>query len=327
MPAITPSDPLYALTVYVLGGWFVGGCIVLFLFGVLTCQISNYFTYYREDKIALKCVVAFLYLLSCLKWPRFCMASAARTRMCLHICSGIIWIHNILWGKDPAGAAKLQGQWYELVNIPIGAVIAFYVQCYYAYRLWILSRKWWAVAPIVAVMLLGLISALITAAALAKTGKSSNWFAYLQYLLFRDRHPYYFHDDFLPIPVEEETIPASICTMVMLICSRLGSTSLLPKATNAVILGLLQALPVIYANCMLYILNTRRNLRLANGSGISSSTGQPPHPSHLPRTRRNGEHELGVLSGIQVSTQVNTNIDFDSPKEHHYVEGKQMGLH
>ncbi|KAH8831258.1 hypothetical protein DL96DRAFT_1812153 [Flagelloscypha sp. PMI_526] len=326
MPAITPASPLYALTVYVLGGWaslylFIGGCMALFLFGVLCSQMFNYFTHYQEDKLGLKLVVSFLGLLSILKLAQI---------------FAIMWIHNILWGTDPAGAAKLQNEWYELVNIPIGAVIAFYVQAYYVYRLWILSRLWWALVPVVIVMCLGLSAAMITAATLAKTGKSSNWFAvyntssFVTDILITVITTYFLYvarkkvmtrskrmvDSLIRLAVQT-AVPASICTLLMLICSRLGGKSLLPRATNAVILGLLQALPVIYANSMMYILNTRRTLRLGNSSGQTSSN---PNPSNALRARQKSgqvsDHELGTLSGIHISTTV------DTSRDNHYTDGK-----
>ncbi|KAH8831465.1 hypothetical protein DL96DRAFT_1705895 [Flagelloscypha sp. PMI_526] len=318
MPAITPSDPLYGITIYVMGGWFIGGCLVLLLFGVLTCQVTNYFTYYKADKTALRISVGGLYLLALLK-----VAQAF----------ALLWIHSILWGADPAGALKLQQKWFILVNIPLGAVISLYVQLYYVHRLWALSRAWWAVAPVVIVMLLGFVAALITAssssAALATTGKSSDWFAIYNacsfvtdilitvitttYLLRAKKKVFArskrLVDSLVRLAVQT-AVPASICTLIMLICSRLGSKSLLPQPPNAIILGLLHALPIIYANCMMYILNTRRTLRLAGSSGANTSSGNPSNALRAGhRAGQTSEHDIGGFSGIQVTTQVNTISD------------------
>ncbi|KAF8180696.1 hypothetical protein K438DRAFT_1976519 [Mycena galopus ATCC 62051] len=50
--------------------------------------------------------------------------------------SAITWINSVLYMQDPAGTVALNKEWYQVVNIPMGAVIAAYVQTYYCYRLY-----------------------------------------------------------------------------------------------------------------------------------------------------------------------------------------------
>lgn len=57
---------------------------------------------------------------------------------------------------------------------------------------------------------------------------------------------------------------------------------------------------------MLYILNTRRSLRLGDTSGIGNSSLHGPS-----RGRTGREVELGVLSGIQVHTQIESSRNRD----------------
>ncbi len=74
----------------------------------------------------------------------------------------------------------------------------------------------------------------------------------------------------------------------------------------------------ISRNCMLYILNTRRALRIADAStGVQSLGASANHPSVArSRTTRGtwvpgGPVELASLGGVQVHTQVDTGDNHD----------------
>ncbi|KAJ7362296.1 hypothetical protein DFH08DRAFT_1024317 [Mycena albidolilacea] len=329
LPAITRADPLFGLIYYVLGGWLIGSSVVLLLEGILISQVNNYFSWYTEDPIRLKISVGVLFILTILK----SIQSFA-----------ITWINSILFMRDPAGTIALNREWYQIINIPFGAVIAAYVQSYYCYRLWKLSGRWFYVAPLVTVMLLGLISAIITGIVIARSGKSSNWFAIhvsctfatdilitasSTFFLLRARQKALSHTRKLISGLIkiccQTALPATTATLIELICSRIGGKSLKPQATNSIILVLLDAVPIIYANCMLYILNTRRSLRSAGSSaGLgNSNTNQPPSGSRTRGQWRSGAGpvELSSLGGVQVHTQIETAdtdrhypIEFDSKK-------------
>ncbi|KAJ7895498.1 hypothetical protein B0H14DRAFT_2558569 [Mycena olivaceomarginata] len=284
LPAITHADPLFGLIYYVLGGWLIGSSVVLLLEGILISQVSNYFSWYTDDPIRLKISVGVLFILTILK----SIQSFA-----------ITWINSILFMRDPAGTIALN---------PGGG---FYV------------------APLVTVMLLGLISAIITGIIIARSGKSSNWFAIhvsctfatdilitasSTFFLLRARQKALSHTRKLISGLIkiccQTALPATTATLIELICSRIGGKSLKPQASNSIILVLLDAVPIIYANCMLYILNTRRSLRNAGSSaGLgNSNTNQPPSGSRTRGQWRSGAGpvELSSLGGVQVRTQIET---------------------
>ncbi|KAF7373096.1 hypothetical protein MSAN_00517400 [Mycena sanguinolenta] len=287
--AITPDDPLFGLIYYVLGGWFIGSSVVMLLEGILIAQVSNYYSWYTEDSLAMKTAVAVLFLLTVLKTIQG---------------FAITWINSILYTQDPAGTTALNKEWYQVVNIPLcasqswkarrdthslylrGALIAAYVQTYYCYRLWKLSGRWWYVAPLVTVMLVGLVAAIITGSVIAKSGKSSNWFAVhvsctfatdvlitgaSTFFLLKARQKALSRTrklisnliklccqtalpatsayvvSFSSIIKSEYLFYSTFSTLIELVCSRIGGKSLKPQATNSIILVLLDVIPIIYA--------------------------------------------------------------------------------
>ncbi|KAJ6517291.1 hypothetical protein C8R47DRAFT_1205526 [Mycena vitilis] len=90
--------------------------------GVLCCQFVNYFTWYRDDKRGLKAAVAGLCLLTILKTIQVFV---------------IIWTHAVVHFDDLQGAIQLNfSTWWEAGNPLMVAVIGFYVQSYFCYRLY-----------------------------------------------------------------------------------------------------------------------------------------------------------------------------------------------
>ncbi|KAJ6459973.1 hypothetical protein C8R45DRAFT_1180776 [Mycena sanguinolenta] len=283
LPALSKEDPLFGLIYYVLGGWLIGSSAVLLLEGILIAQVYNFYAWFGSESIQLDVAVFFLFLLTALKTIQ---------------SFAITWINNILYMQDPAGTIALNKEWYQILNIPMGAVIAAYVQSYYCYRLWRLSNKGWHIAPLVLVMALSLVSAIITASVIARSGKSTHWFAVhvsctfatdvlitgaSTFFLIRARQKALSHTRKLIaslIKISCQTaLPATTATMIMLICSRIGGPALKPQATNSIILVLLDVEPIIYANCMLYILNTRRSLRQGEPATLSIGIGNSENSS------------------------------------------------
>ncbi|KAJ7289796.1 hypothetical protein C8J57DRAFT_1629008 [Mycena rebaudengoi] len=298
LPALSPEDPLFGLIHYVVGGRFIGACLVLLFEGILISQISHYYTCYPKDSGRLKLMVAVLFLLTILKTTR---------------AFAITWINSIMYTLDPAGIVALNRTWYQVLDLPMGAVIATYVQSYYCYRLWGLSQKWWVVAPLLLLSVLSVISAIITAFVIEKTGASTYWFViHVSSTFATDTLITLASTYFLLIAREkalaltrklirdlikicfQTALPATTATLIELVCSH-GGKSLKPRATNSVITILLAAVPIIYANCLLYVLNTRRVLR---GDESSDEPGI--------RVVR-----LSFLGGAEVLTQIgSSDIDY-----------------
>ncbi|KAJ7810473.1 hypothetical protein B0H13DRAFT_1927332 [Mycena leptocephala] len=280
MPALNPQDHLFGLIHYVFGGWLIGSSAVFLLEGILISQPAWQVNYY-------------------------------------YTCA-ITWTNTILYMHDPAGAVALTREWYEVANIPLGVVIAAYVQSYYCYRLWKLSEKWWYIIPLVTIMILGLGSAIITTSVITKTGHSSSWFAVHVLCTFGlSPGPTAFsrivnlkiHSNGRPHNRRIDIFLGQGPTLIELICSRIASKSVKPHATNSIILVLLDTLPIIYANCMLYMLNVRRSLRDAElaCTGLGDSCANRPGGS-LSRGewRPGGPVELTSLDGVQMQNQRET---------------------
>ncbi|KAJ7853099.1 hypothetical protein B0H13DRAFT_2673779 [Mycena leptocephala] len=315
MPALSRQDPLFGLIYYVLGGWLIGSSAVFLLEGILISQVNYYYTWCSEDPLAHKVMVAVL-----------CLLTALKTIQSLHVA--VTWTNTILYMRDPAGTLGLVRELYQAVNTPLGAVIAAYVQSYYCYRLWKLSEKWWYVVPLVTIMVFGLGSAIITASVIAKTEHSSVWFAIHVsctfatdvlitgasiYFLVKAREQALFRTRKLLgnlIKISCQTaLPATTATLIALICSRIGGKSLKPQASHSIILVLFNALPIIYANCMLYILNVRRSLRDAELASTGLSDSSAIHPGGT-CSRGQGRStvpvELSLLGGTRMQTQSET---------------------
>ncbi|KAJ7934166.1 hypothetical protein B0H13DRAFT_2305888 [Mycena leptocephala] len=315
MPALNPQDHLFGLIHYVFGGWLIGSSAGFLLEGILISQVNYYYTWCSEDPLAHKVMVAVLFLLTVLK-----------TIQSLQVA--ITWANTILYMRDPAGTVALIREWYEVANIPLGVAIAAYVQSYYCYRLWKLSEKWWYIIPLVTIMILGLGSAIITTSVITKTGNSSNWFAVHVLCTFATDVLITGASTYFLVKAREQALsrtrkllgnlikiscqtalPATTATLIELICSRIASKSVKPHATNSIILVLLDTLPIIYANCMLYMLNVRRSLRDAElaCTGLGDSCANLPGGS-LSRGewRPGGPVELTSLDGVQMQNQRET---------------------
>ncbi|KAJ7218997.1 hypothetical protein C8J57DRAFT_1537224 [Mycena rebaudengoi] len=119
----------------------------------------------------------------------------------------------------------------------------------------------------------------------------------------------------------QTALPVTTATHIELVCSR-GGKSLKPRPTNSVIIVLLAALPVIYANCLLYVLNTRRALSGADSSDGFNNDSTICPPSGARKAGAWNPRDTVELSGLgdtQVHTQVETSdanyaLKFDTKK-------------
>ncbi|KAJ6562186.1 hypothetical protein B0H19DRAFT_1259767 [Mycena capillaripes] len=289
-----------------LGPWLVGGCVDLFLQGILFTQFVTYFTWYRDDKMGLRIVVIVLLIMTVLK--------------SIHSFA-IIWIQNIVYFGDLQGAILLNyTTWWQSGNPLIVALCDFYVQMYFCFRLWVISKSRYVVAPITTLFIFAFFSMAVATymISVANNPGISQWFAAhlgsvfagdvimsitTAYFLLKSK------TDVLPQTVGlinalvrltlQTAAPAAICAMFNLVFSQKnpGGSGIISTAFNL-------ALPKLYAVSMMWTLNARRTIRAShNGvpttsneiSGVRSRTG-----------RRQGDIELGA---IHVVTQTETRVD------------------
>ncbi|KAJ7512944.1 hypothetical protein B0H11DRAFT_2302969 [Mycena galericulata] len=294
---------------FLLGPWLIGSCLDLILQGVLSCQFINYFTWYSDDKRMVRIIVAILALLTILKSIQ---------------AFAIIWIQFIVFFGDLEGAILLNyTTWWQSGNPLMVAMIGLYVQTYFCYRLWVISKKWYVAAPVAALFLFAFLAIVVATYFISTTNELAigNWFAVhlssvfagdvilsltTAYFLLKSKK------DVLPQTVGlisalvrltfQTAAPAALCAMFNLIFSQVypGGVAIISTAFN-------MALPKLYAISMLWTLNARRVIRAAHSSHNGMSNASNELSGARARARRpNGDMELGA---IQVITQIDTRID------------------
>ncbi|KIY49260.1 hypothetical protein FISHEDRAFT_7584, partial [Fistulina hepatica ATCC 64428] len=280
---MTPEEHHEA--VFLLGPWLVGCYIEIFLQGILCCQFTTYLSWYRDDKPWLRYAVYMLILITTLK----SIQSFA-----------LIWIMLIENFTDLSAAINLNyTTWWQSGSPLMVACIGFYVQMYFLYRLWMISRKWWVVGPILIVFVFAFVSIVIGTYYIttAYTAGISHWFAAhlssvfagdlsltctTAYFLIKSKknvHPQTVGLINALVRLTFSTVlPGAICAMLNLIFSQiyLGTNKLISEAFN-------QALPKLYAISMMWTLNARRSIRATHGS--SNNTGSTSADHSGPRSR------------------------------------------
>ncbi|KAJ7060974.1 hypothetical protein C8F01DRAFT_178234 [Mycena amicta] len=298
---------------FLLGPWLIGTCLDILLQGVLSCQFVNYFGWYGDDMPTLRIVVGGLVLLTVLK----SIQSFA-----------LIWIQLITYFGDLNGAIFLNySTWWQSGNPLMVAVIGFYVQCYFCYRLYVISRKWFVVVPIAILFLFAFLSICVGTYFIAtvQVEHIGMWFAAhlgsvfagdiilsctTAYFLLKSKK------DVLPQTVGlisalvrltfQTAAPAALCAMFNLIFSQIYSSNsaIISTAFN-------MALPKLYAVSMMWTLNARRTIRATHSSrnGMTNTTSNELSGGRSRMQRRpNGDVELG---NIQVITQTETTQHID----------------
>ncbi|KAJ6587454.1 hypothetical protein DFH09DRAFT_1307683 [Mycena vulgaris] len=316
MSGVLTSDEIHLVN-FQLGPWLIGSCLDLVLQGTLSGQFVNYFTYYSDDKPSLRITVAVLALLTLLK----SMQSFA-----------IIWIQSIVFFGDLQGAILLNyTTWWQSGNPLMVALIGLYVQCYFCFRLWVISKKWYVVAPVGVLFLFAFLSIVVGTYFITTADEPQirKWFAahlssvftgdiilsmMTAYFLLKSKK------NVLPQTVGlinalvrltfQTAAPAAICAMFNLIFSQVNpGNGIISTAFN-------MALPKLYAFSMMWTLNARRNIRVMHSSrnGITNITsnelsgGRTISSGRSRGQRRAGDMELGT---IQVLTQVETTQHID----------------
>ncbi|KAK0188398.1 hypothetical protein F5146DRAFT_664287 [Armillaria mellea] len=266
---------------FLLGPWLVGLCADLYLQGILSVQILNYFSWYgKNDGATVQASVGFLALITTLK----SIQSFA-----------IVWVGLIENFADIESARRnLSGAWYEAGNPLMVALISFYVQCYFCYRLWVVSDRWWVVLPIVLVCVFAIVAAMLTVQRIVHFQPSLPYWmsahfatvfvadvllaATTAFFLLRTRR------NVMPQTVGminalvrltfQTAMPAVICALLTLICVYLPLDK--PRVANT----FNQALPKLYAISMMWTLNARKDIRVFYyGDSISRTASRTQRPT------------------------------------------------
>ncbi|KAJ7666371.1 hypothetical protein B0H17DRAFT_1210691 [Mycena rosella] len=309
-----------------LGPWLVGGCLDLLLQGILFCQFVNYFTHYRDDKRTLQIVVAILFMATFLKSVQ---------------AFAIVWIQSIVFFGDLNGAILLNyTTWWQSGNPLMVALMGFYVQSYFCFRLWVISKKWYVVAPVATIFLFAFLSMVVATYFIttADGPKISAWCKHLRTLarlatnsapscrtlssVFAGDITLSFLTAFFLLKSKKNVLPqtvglisalvrltfqtaapAALCAMFNLIFSQVnpGGSGITSTAFN-------MALPKLYAVSMMWTLNARRTIRASHSSRGMTTSSNEISGGRSRAQRRPGDMELGV---IQVLTQTETTQHID----------------
>ncbi|KAJ6511397.1 hypothetical protein C8R47DRAFT_733184 [Mycena vitilis] len=305
--------------IFLLGPWLVGSCLDIFLQGVLTCQLFNYFSWYKEDTKTLRYYVAGLALISVLKTAQ---------------SFGIIWMQGIIFIGDLDGAILLNyTTWWQSGNPMMVAAFDIYVQSYFCYRLWVISKKWPVVVPIVVIFIFAFLSMILATYYITQGVDASTniaaWFAahlssvFAGDVLLSCTTAYFLimsKKNVLPQTVGlisalvrltfQTAAPAAVFAMFNLVFSQVyrGSDNLVSTAFN-------MALPKLYAVSMMWTLNARRTIRAShsNRNGLSSSNeisgGRARRSGRTAGPGRQTDLELGSFGGIHVQQETVQTID------------------
>ncbi|KAF7362973.1 hypothetical protein MVEN_00648900 [Mycena venus] len=324
MPGVSTEEEV--LVKWFLGPWLIGSSLELVLMGVVGCQVGpvrhvgpgtlnskqfvNYYNWYPDDSRGLRIAVAVLCLLSVLK--------SAET-LCVLL--------------QPSTTLSLTtGGWWDTANPLMVACIDFYVQCFYLYRLWGISKRWWVVAPILALFIFAMV-AIVLATYFIGTAQKDNvasWFGTHLGTAFAGDAILTFTTAYFLLRTKKYTIssqtaslitslirltfqtaaPASLVAMFTLIFSQLYKSK--NPLLGYVEIGFNQPLPKLYAISMMWTLNARRAIRARSGLSGSGSDGPSGGRVRSPR-RTNDDMEL---SRIEVLTQITQHVDVTNMFHH-----------
>ncbi|KAJ7735810.1 hypothetical protein B0H16DRAFT_1731233 [Mycena metata] len=317
MPALT-GDEVHEAN-FLLGPWLIGSCIDLLLQGVICSQVVNYYTYYGDDKGHLRIVVAILALLTVLKSIQ---------------AFAIIWIQFITYFGDLQAANQPHTRRWQSGNPLMVALIGLYVQTYFCYRLWAISKKAYVVVPIFVLFLFAFLAVAVATYYISTTDipAISTWFAAhlsstcaadiilslttASFLLKSKKNVLPQTVGLISALVRltfQTAAPAALCAMFNLIFSQVYSSEVAIVST-----AFNMALPKFYAISMLWTLNARRTISAAHSSrnGMTNTSNEISGARSRATRRANGDVELGP---IQVLTQTETHIVrdmFDKSQPH-----------
>jgi len=300
-----------------LGALLIGGLFASLLAGMVNLQTVLYFRSYRKDPFRLKSLVFFVWLLD-------------------NFHTGFIW--GGLWFCLIQNYARLNMidyiPWMIALTVIITAIVTFLVHCFFAHRIWMLSKKnWFMTLPVLALTLLRLVAASV-----------STWemLHYHSFALFR-LHARWIFTLGLSVSSAVDILIAGLLVYLFrsnrtgtgrlnhvidkLILYGLETGSLTCVGTitamlcwvitpqNLVFLGLHVVIGKLYANSLLVTLNTRKSIQ---NVVAPITSGEQRSPIVFLESRRQ-KMDVGYLDGpshkipteLQINVETQTNVQYD----------------
>ncbi|KAJ6469301.1 hypothetical protein C8R45DRAFT_428342 [Mycena sanguinolenta] len=287
-----------------LGGWDLAICFTVFLQGVLCSQFTHYMgSGARRDSLHIKLFVAGLALLTTLKTSQGL---------------AIMWIQNVtLFGNVKVASTMWHTAWYSRLTVLLKPTVAFYVQVFFCYRLWAISRNVYIVILCAVVFLFAFICGVLTSFYVfigqrIGVNLTNHWFEIeMEVMVFGDfvltgsiifwllrhnkavlsRGPTATILSSLVRLAVQSAAPISLCSLINLTVMILRASA--PDNPGFLMLNLItnNILPHLYAWSAMWTLNSRDeivaagNIQYTLNLGIAShasdvKTGQIPHASN-----------------------------------------------
>ncbi|KAJ6541205.1 hypothetical protein DFH09DRAFT_1393671 [Mycena vulgaris] len=291
MPSLPPARSFDII----LGGYDLGTHADLIFQGVLFAQFAHYWALYKSDILAIKFFVFGLFLATSLKSVQVIAIS---------------WVQNVELFLNASAATNLYfHHWLVQSNFVLVALIGFYVQMFFCYRLWGISKNIYTVVSVVVLLVCALVFACIscwTTFKAAHTPMNNTWIqahratvvsgdvflcgstAYFLLKHSKESLPQMagIFNRIIRLTLQSMA-PATFCASLNLICSLSGRG----KVNTWMMVGFItnMGLPKLYAISAMWTLNSRHDIRATLSHEVSSS-------------------DFGGLSDIRIPSLVSGNI-------------------
>ncbi|KAH7090034.1 hypothetical protein BKA62DRAFT_601857, partial [Auriculariales sp. MPI-PUGE-AT-0066] len=267
---------------------FLIGCFLdLLTQGILYCQFNNYRLWYKDDPVGLRAAVYILIVLTTLK--------------CIDSCA-VVWVSFVEYFGDIDGARMLPFvAWYQ-VGVPLmGAVINFYAQLYFMYRLFVISERHWVIFPIGLVVVFAFLAVIIATVHISLLNRPdiTQWLGAhtgatfaadllvtittASFLLLRRKNSLSQTKNLIDLLVRvswQSAAPAAVCATINLVMSQAYKGYIIATIPNQ-----------LYAMSMIWTINSRKNIRsVIFNSGMSSNV------SNSRTCRTTDDVELGRIA-------------------------------
>ncbi|PCH34369.1 hypothetical protein WOLCODRAFT_22649 [Wolfiporia cocos MD-104 SS10] len=296
-----------------LGALLVGSLFSTFLSGTVSMQVAFYSTVYQKDALRLKLTVSVIWLLDFLHTVFICVGD---------------WEYLIAdWGSNVEDWIP----WSIAASVGLTALMTFVVQCFFAYRVYLVSReKLYFAVPLAFIALARLVAALVSTAMMVRLGSYSRfrhdvgWVftlglslsavldvlvaATLCYFLRKNRSGFSSMDNVINA-LTFYTIQNGSMTFVATVAALACWVSL----RNLVFLALHFVITKMYANAFLSTLNARKAIRLQQSSAerdpslpVALNTSTYARGFEINRTHN---HHTHASDDIPMTTKVHINVE------------------
>ncbi|KAJ7279339.1 hypothetical protein C8J57DRAFT_1712435 [Mycena rebaudengoi] len=325
--------PLPVVT-FMLGGWDLGTHADLILQGILFAQFTNYWSrYYKSDPLSQKLFVLGL-----------CLATTFKSAHAM----ALVWFQNVEYFMDLNQAAGMfLTNWVNQSNMLMGEIIAFSVQAFFCWRLWIISNNICVVTSVVLLFVFGLISGITSFKfsdiwspihyATVVTGDVILSGSTIYFLLRRSQQAPLATVGILNRLIRisfQSAVPVTLCALANFIFQTLYLRHTSIDATLLCVLLSAMMLPKVYAISAMWTLNSRNESSRfgtdVNSDICSSSSSVHFSSRQMATTIQFGQHSVdGLNSQKEMSNRFGA--DFSGSPENFKSRGittiNQFGRH